>query len=1005
MIGEEGMVLNTELFGKIAEALITDYTRIYRVNTKTNEYCRYFINQNSHFLSEEEKGDDFFRGIAEYVAPMVYEEDKNIFQTDDLKEKLLNQLRSDTRHSFVYRLMMNGEPLYHTMRLIDEYVDENGDAYLIIGVQNVDNDVRKRMYVDKKAYTDALTGAQNKNAYQELEEKYQLLLEIDKELNFGLVVCDVNNLKIVNDTMGHKVGDELIQSVCTLLSDTFSHSAIYRVGGDEFVVFLEGEDYQNRVELFNELRQIVIENQNNGEGPIMATGMSIYKRETDQMVLDVFQRADEEMYADKRRLKENMARTNTNQTGLDEIKKIPANRKVRLDSFFRVFNTAAGEGYVFFCDIRYDFSRWDKRVVDNYGLPSEYMYNAGGIWEQRIHPNDIEGYSKYLKTVFDGDNEEFNLSYKVKGISGNYVPCTCKGLIIRNHHGEPEYFGGTLFIRDENVGAKISDERKQQLNSLFEALSVISDDSNVYLCDLHYDYSRWSKGLVEDFGLPSEYMYDAATIWEEHIHLEDRQTYREAIDNIFHFKTSGIDLLYRARRKDGEYDVCSGLGILIKDEKGHPEYFGGIIRNHRQYSRTDTLTGLRNQYGFFEDISRYIQNKKEVRIAVFGVSKISEINAVYGYKLGNIVLQRFGRHLMDCFGDRGSTYRLDGPKFAVIIEKNSFEKMKTMYDKIRTHFREGIDVDGTFVSLELNASTLVLDDYDTDDQTVYACLNFAYNESKNNKHGELMEFRNDLKTDERSQLAKFHVIRNSITKGYKGFFLLYQPVVDAETEELIGAEALLRWKNEEYGVVPPDAFIPLLEMDPMFPDLGEWILRTALEDAKKILHKKPDFVISVNLSYVQLAQAGFTDKVWNALKTTGFPAEQLCLEITERCRLLDEDLLKNVIITLRAGGVRVALDDFGTGYSSIGLVKRLPFDTIKIDRAFVQKIEEDDKEEKLVDNIANAARIFEAKVCVEGIETSGMRDILRKYGINSFQGYYYSKPIEIEKIIAKFIKE
>ena len=111
-----------------------------------------------------------------------------------------------------------------------------------------------------------------------------------------------------------------------------------------------------------------------------------------------------------------------------------------------------------------------------------------------------------------------------------------------------------------------------------------------------------------------------------------------------------------------------------------------------------------------------------------------------------------------------------------------------------------------------------------------------------------MEFRNDLKTDERLRIAKFHVIRNSIAKGYRGFYLLYQPVVEAETEELIGAEALLRWKNEEYGVVPPDAFIPLLEMDPMFPDLGEWILRTALEDAKKILYKKPDFVISVNLS-------------------------------------------------------------------------------------------------------------------------------------------------------------
>ena len=203
-------------------------------------------------------------------------------------------------------------------------------------------------------------------------------------------------------------------------------------------------------------------------------------------------------------------------------------------------------------------------------------------------------------------------------------------------------------------------------------------------------------------------------------------------------------------------------------------------------------------------------------------------------------------------------------------------------------------------------------------------------------------------------------------------------------------------------MVPPDAFISLLESDPLFPELGEWILRTALEDAKKILRKKPDFVVNVNLSYVQLEQADFTDKVWSILKITGFPADHLCFEITERCRLLDENLLKNIIITLRAGGVRIALDDFGTGYSSIGLMKNLPFDTIKIDRSFVQKIEEDDKERRLVNNLADAANIFEAKVCVEGIETPGMRDILREYGIHSFQGYYYSNPIEKEEVIAKY---
>ena len=1002
VLGGKHRVMNIELFNKIAEVLIAEYARVYRININTNEYCRYLIDNKSNIFVEEQDGDDFFKDLADYMAPMLYEEDKNIFQATDLKEVLLKQLRSDEHHSFAYRLMMNGAPVYYRMRLIYEYSDENNNEYLIIGVHNVDKVVHQQMDVDKKAHIDTLTGVRNMNAYHELEEEYQLRIESDSELKFGLVVCDVNNLKIINDTMGHKAGDEYIQSACTLICDVFLHSKVYRVGGDEFVVLLEGLDYQNRLELFNHLRQIIIYSQNNGEGPVVAIGMSIYKNDIDKKFSDVFERADEEMYEDKRNLKENTAGIDNKQFECDGAKKIPAIRKARLDSFFSVLKTTAGKGYIFFSDIVYDYSRWDKRIVEAYKLPSEYMHKAGEIWEQFVHPDNREEYNRRVAMAFAGEMDEFELSYNVKDSSGNYVPCTCKALVVRNQHGEPEFFGGALYISEIEATVKISEERKQKLDSMFEALSVISDDSNVYLCDLHYDYSRWSKGLVDEFGMPSEYMYNASTIWEERVHPADRDKYRNTMDNIFRFKDNALDTQYRARKADGEYNICSGLGLIIRDEKGHPEYFGGIIRNHTHYGYIDTLTGLRNQYGFFEDIFTNINKKKEVRITVVGISKLAEINAIYGYGLGNSVLQNFGRYLMDNIGHRGSTYRLDGPKFAVITEKYTYEEVKKSYNEIRTHFREGIDIDGTFVALELNASTLVLNDYDIDSQTVYACLNFAYNESKNDKQGKIVEFKNDLKNDERLRIAKLHVIRNSITKGYKGFYLLYQPVVDAETEELIGAEALLRWKNETYGVVPPDVFIPILEVDPLFPDLGEWILITALEDAKKILLKKPNFVINVNLSYVQVAQPDFVDKVWNALKTTGFPADHLCLEITERCRLLDVKLLRNVIIALRERGVRIALDDFGTGYSSIGLMKSLPLDTIKIDRSFVQRIEEDDIEQKLVNNLADFARIFEAKVCVEGIETSGMRDVLRKFGINSFQGYYYSKPIENKEFIVKY---
>ena len=547
---------------------------------------------------------------------------------------------------------------------------------------------------------------------------------------------------------------------------------------------------------------------------------------------------------------------------------------------------------------------------------------------------------------------------------------------------------------------KITEKQKAKLDSLFEAFEIIAEGTYVYLCDMKYDYSRWSKTAVDTFDLPDEYMYAAGGIWEEHIHPDDRENYHNSIDGIFSGSDSGHDMQYRARRSDGKYEVCTCRGVVIRDSKGEPQYFGGAIRNHGIQGHIDTLTGLRNQYGFFEDLQNHIRKERAIRICMVGISKFTEINEVYGYRFGNEVLQYFGRYLVDHIANRGSIYRLDGTKFAIVSNSLSPEDFTSRYERVRSHFREGITVDDRRIILELNGGLLTLDSFSIDDQTAYSCLNFAYSESKDRKQGDLVEFYNDLTGENRQRIEKLHIIRISITQAFRGFTLFYQPVVNAHTEALVGAEALIRWSSPGYGMVPPDLFIPLLENDPLFPQLGEWILMTAVSDAKRLLAQYPDFVVNVNLSYAQIEESDFTDMVLNVLKETGFPPENLCLEITERCRLLDIELLQNVIISLQSYGIKFALDDFGTGFSSMGIAKNLPFDTIKIDRSFVMKIEEDPKERELLEHFTNVASTFGAKVCVEGVETAGMRDVLQTFNVYSFQGYFYSRPVDIESFIA-----
>lgn len=541
----------------------------------------------------------------------------------------------------------------------------------------------------------------------------------------------------------------------------------------------------------------------------------------------------------------------------------------------------------------------------------------------------------------------------------------------------------------------IPEDAKKRLDSLFEGFSIVAEGTYVFLCDMEYDYSRWSKNAVEVFGLPSEYMVAAGGIWEEHIHPEDRASYRKSIDDIFNGIDQGHDMQYRAKKLNGEYVLCTCRGVVIKNEYGIPKYFGGSIRNHGIYGDLDNLTGLRNQYGFFEDLKNYIGRNREVNIMILGIGKFTEINEMYGYHFGNLVLQRFGRYLMEDIGNHGCVYRLDGTKFAVISKAYSVAEMKAEYEKLREHFRKGVELDGKFLIPNLNAGMIHLNNFDVDDQIVYSCLNFAYGESKFRKQGDLVEFCNELTSDGRDKLERLQVIRNSIAKDNHGFYLLYQPVVDAKNERLLGAEALIRWRDEKYGMVPPDQFIPVLERDPMFIQLGRWILKQAMLDTKKILEKIPDFLISVNLAYTQLEKPDFMDMLSELLEETGFPPQNLCLEITERCRLLDISLLKNILVNLQARGIRFALDDFGTGFSSLGIAKNLNFDTIKIDRSFVADIETDDKEKELIGHFTAFAATFGAKVCVEGIETTGMRDILQKYRVSSFQGYYYSKPLPL----------
>ena len=530
------------------------------------------------------------------------------------------------------------------------------------------------------------------------------------------------------------------------------------------------------------------------------------------------------------------------------------------------------------------------------------------------------------------------------------------------------------------------------LDSLFEAFSYVSSANYVYVCDMKTDLSRWNRDAVNYFSLPSEYMTNAGEIWASYIHPDDREEFISDVKKLFSGEQTTHNLQYRARNRFGQYVVCTCRGVVLKNDKGEPAFFCGAMTNHGIENENDVLTGLKNQYGFFLELNNILAEKTPCNLIMLGFTKFLNINNMYGYTIGNRVLQHAARFLQKIADPDDRIYRLDGTKFVIITERQSLEHIHRVYNGVLERMRS-YSLNGMRINLSLCGSVMKLNNFNITNKTIYSCLNYSYQISKNQRHGALVEFNNKPDQTDIDLLVKINTIRNSVGDNCKGFYLKYQPIVDASSEKVMGAEALIRWENSRLGEVRPDEFIPVLENDNVFPVLGMWILRQAMQDALEIVKDNPDFIVSVNLAYSQCEQSNFVNDVISLVESLGFPPHNLCLEITERCRLLDMELLSRIAFTLHSYGIRLALDDFGTGFSSLIMVKTIPFDTIKIDRAFIQDICENDKSEQIVKSITDIASAYGAGVCVEGIENEIMRDKVRKYQVKSIQGFFYSKPV------------
>ena len=533
----------------------------------------------------------------------------------------------------------------------------------------------------------------------------------------------------------------------------------------------------------------------------------------------------------------------------------------------------------------------------------------------------------------------------------------------------------------------MNENRKQFLDDAFDAFTMLAGGNFVSLYDIKAQMNRYSKGAVEVFNLPGEYVAGGPFGWEELVHPNDRLRYRETMKDIVSCKSLTYDITYRTKTNDGSYSAFRYIGAVIRDSDGNPSLLGGMIVNAGRFERTDSNTMLPNQDAFFNDLATLHLAAKESVLLLIGISQLSRINREYSYSYGNSVLQQIAWLLQEETRGIGNLYRLSGSRFGLITRTAKASEVIKAYKSISRKLCAGIAVGDNRQPLSPCGGLVTYNDFSRSTQAIFACLVSVYRESKYRRDGELVIFDSAGSAEADNKLKVLNLIHNSMVDDCKGFFLEYQPVLNMHNNKIVALESLVRWQGVDGTIIYPYDFIPVLEVDLAYDELGYWILRHTMLDGVRFLKHKPDLLLGVNVVASQIRDPFFLDAIVDLVKETQFPLANLCLELNSNARQMTFAILQRAMEKLRSLKIRLAMDDFGTGFGSIQFLEDLEWDYIKCDKKFTTDLLESKKSLEILVQLKRLTNIFGLKFCVKGIHDKKMVDLLLQNDIIYMQGF------------------
>ncbi|OHD96952.1 MAG: diguanylate cyclase [Sulfurimonas sp. RIFCSPLOWO2_12_FULL_36_74] len=641
---------------------------------------------------------------------------------------------------------------------------------------------------------------------------------------------------------------------------------------------------------------------------------------------------------------------------------------------------------------------WSDEVYRIFGLkPQEF----GATYEAflgHIHPEDValvnnayatsikEKHGYYVEHRIVRKNGEVGFVEErcEHEFDGNGNPVRSIGTvhdITRRKNAENQLILASAVFEKMNDGVLITDEKQHILtiNSAYSAISgympedVKGKTPNTFSSGWHDNI--FYKGLWDELNAKGQ--------WNGEI--MDRRKSGELY-------TAELNII-ALHNKDGKLTNYISIFNDISEKKQKEN----LIHNLAYF---DTLTNLPNRVLFQERVINMIpalkRNSKKMAIFFIDMDNFKNINDTFGHLTGDKFLIEVAKSIKSLLREQDTLARLGGDEFTIILEDvESILDIGFVADKIISRFKAPVVIEGkNFYTGASVGISIYPDDSESYEGLVKAADTAMYQVKEAGKNG--YQFFTQSMNEKITQRALIeNDLRSAIDK--EELFLEYQPKVNLETKSVYGMEALVRWNHSDVGLIRPDKFIGISEETGQIVQIGLWVAKQAIGDTKALHDEGKKLTVSINVSSKQLNNDSFVDDICAIADDIGLDKSYIELEITESHIMKSVDKALSILNALYAKGFKLSIDDFGTGYSSLSYLKKLPAKTIKIDRSFVLDIDKDEDDRSIVAAIIAMAKSLGKDVIAEGSETKEHVDALKFLHCNQIQGYYFSKPLRIEK--------